>query len=309
MPEGYPVPRHTPLETETIQGEPCRFRTCYPVTLWPIEVESASLARPPLTAPLSPRSAQAAAVLRLVLHCRAEGAAFNSLPIESLRFFLKGQPQHVNLLYELIFNHALEVALAGSPRDPEAVILGPEACLRQVGFERDEGLLPYSPRSFVGYRLLTEFFAFPDKFLFVDLVGLAGRLPTRARNRLEVFVYLDRAVPDLEQHVSADVFRLGCTPVVNLYRQRAEPIQLTHTDYEYRVTPERAGPWPMRSIRSIGSSLRPRTARRWSTSPSIPSSTVHASRGKPSGTQPGGRRNKFRGGATAARRCICRWSI
>src|SRR5262249_50412783 len=211
------------------------------VTLYPVELRSASLSRPPFAAPAAPQVAQAAAVLRLVLGCRDAAARFADLTVESLRFFLKGQPQHVYLLYELLFNHALGAALADGAGDPAAVFLDRE-CLRPVGFERDEGLLPYTARSFVGYRLLTEFFAFAPKFLFVDLDGLGGGALAGAGNELEVFIYLDRATPDLEQNVSADTFRLGCTPVVNLYKQRAEPIQLTHTDYEYRVGPDARSP-------------------------------------------------------------------
>src|SRR5439155_25523905 len=98
---GYTVPAGIAVETEAIQGEPCRFRTCYPVTVWPIELESASLSGPPFTAPATPHSWQAAAVLRLVLRCRAPSVAFAALPMTSLRFFLKGLPQHVYALYEL----------------------------------------------------------------------------------------------------------------------------------------------------------------------------------------------------------------
>ncbi len=166
---GHTVPRHTQLETESIQGEPCRFRTCYPVTLWPIAVQEAGLSRPPFLAPRTPHSAQAEAVLRLALSCRDESLTFAGLSISSLRFFLKGQPQYIYRLYELILNNTIEVALANGPDDDAPVVLDPD-CLRQVGFERDEGLLPYSPRSFLGYRLLTEYFAFAEKFLFVDLM-------------------------------------------------------------------------------------------------------------------------------------------
>src|SRR6185503_14061354 len=49
---GATVPRHTMLETEPIDGEPCRFQTCYPVTLWPIELTRAKLNRPPFAAPV-----------------------------------------------------------------------------------------------------------------------------------------------------------------------------------------------------------------------------------------------------------------
>ena len=100
----------------------------------------------------------------------------------SLRFFLKGQPQHVYRLYELIFNNTIGVAVAGSPRRPRADRAGRRECLRPVGFERDEGLLPYPARSFLGYRLLTEYFAFPQKFLFFDLAlpGPRGAAPVWA---------------------------------------------------------------------------------------------------------------------------------
>jgi type VI secretion system protein ImpG len=105
------------------------------------------------------------------------------------------------------------------------------------GFESDDGLLPYPARSFVGYRLLTELFTFPQKFHFVD-VDIPPEAASRAGNALELYVYLNRSAPDLEANLSADTFRLGCTPVVNLYAQRAEPVRLTHTDPEYRVVPD-----------------------------------------------------------------------
>ena len=108
--EGHTIPRHTMLETEPIQGEPCRFQTCYPVTLWPIEVSEASLRKPPFRAPDTPWTKKAAAVLRLSLACRARAVRFADLKLGSLRFFLKGQPQHVYRLYELIFNHTIGVA-------------------------------------------------------------------------------------------------------------------------------------------------------------------------------------------------------
>jgi type VI secretion system protein ImpG len=238
---GLTIPRHTGIETEPVQGEPCRFRTCYPVDLWPIEVRSARLERAPFVAPSVASAAGASAVLRLVLGCRAKEMSFAALDLKSLRFFLKGQAQHVFRLYELIFNNAIAVALAGAPGDPAPAVLEPE-CLRPVGFDRDEGVLPYSARSFPGYRLLSEYFAFAEKFLFVDLHGLDQRALGRVGNQLEVFLYLNRTAADLEQNIGADSFRLGCTPIVNLYRQRADPIRLTHNDVEYRVVPDARRP-------------------------------------------------------------------
>jgi type VI secretion system protein ImpG len=236
-----PVPRGTMLDTEPIQGEPVHFRTCYPVSLWTIDVKQASLSRPPFQAPLTPHLAEAAAVLRVVLACRAPGARFASMKMPSLRFFLKGQAQHVFKLYDLIFNHTLGVALA-TGADDTAPVISDSRCLRTVGFDRDEGLLSYPARSFLGYRLLTEYFAFPEKFLFLDLADLGPRVLDRIGNQLEIFFYLGHTDPDLEQNVSADTFRLGCTPVVNLFKKRTEPTMLAQTEYEYRVVPDSRRP-------------------------------------------------------------------
>lgn len=238
---GYTIPRTTALETEAIEGEPCRFHTCYPTTIWPVELSSASLTGRPFTAPSTGYTSQSLAVLRLELACYSKDMTFSQLAIDSLRFFLKGQPQHVFAMYELIFNNTLAVALAGSLGDREPVLLEGE-CIRPVGFARDEGMLPYPNRSFLGYRLLCEYFTFPQKFLFFDLRGLNPEVLHKAGNKLEIYFYLDRSTVDLEQNVTADTFQLGCTPMINLYRQRAEPIALTHTQTEYRVVPDARRP-------------------------------------------------------------------
>ena len=238
---GYTIPREASIETDPIDGQPCRFRTCYPSTLWPIELTSAGMAGRPLAAPPAPRASEAVAVLRLQLKCFAEEMTFSKLSIDSLRFFLKGQAQHVFALYELIFNNTLGVALASSPGDKEPVLLDTQ-CIRPVGFQREEGMLPYPARSFLGYRLLSEYFVFPQKFLFFDLAGLDRGVLQKAGNTLEIYFYLDRSTVDLEQNVTGDMFQLGCAPIVNLFRQRAEPTSLGHTETEYRVVPDSRRP-------------------------------------------------------------------
>jgi type VI secretion system protein ImpG len=235
---GYTVPRQTELETEPVLGEPCRFQTCYPVTLWPIEVRSAILARAPLPAPATPYSDDATAVIRIGLRSTSQETSIADLGLGTLRFFLKGQPHHVHRLYELIFNHTIGVAATRSESPVGTVLLGRDV-LRQVGFDRDQGLLPYPARSFQGYRLLTEYFAFPHKFLFFDL-NLAGiEAIGQLGNQVVIYIYLNRAFDDLGRTISADTFQLGCTPIVNLFRQRAEPIRLTQTEFEYQVVPDR----------------------------------------------------------------------
>src|SRR5690606_4242679 len=136
-------------------------------------------------------------------------AAFRQMNLQSLRFYLAGQSQFNHDLYELLLNNALGILLTSGPDDPSPVFLRPQA-LRPVGFDRQQGLLDYPPQSFPGYRLLSEYFVFPEKFLFVDLAGLTPRVLQRFDDRLEVHILLSRHLADLEKNVSRDTFRLGC---------------------------------------------------------------------------------------------------
>jgi type VI secretion system protein ImpG len=239
---GYEVRVGTAIETEGVDGEPCRFRTCYPVRLWPLEVTAAELHARPFSAPPTSLAREAVAMFRIELHTLAPAVAVSQLGFRSLRFYLHAaQSQNVFALYELLFNHTLEIAVAASAGDDQFVVL-PKSAIKPVGFSRDEGLWPYSARSFLGYRLLSEFFALPQKFLFFELTGLdPRRLPAKS-NRMEIFFLLNRTVQDLEHGVSADVVRLGCTPIANLFEQRADPFVLTQRQTEYRIIPDARRP-------------------------------------------------------------------
>jgi type VI secretion system protein ImpG len=247
------VRRRTEIDTEPVAGEICRFRTCYDTTVWPVALTAAQFSGSPVVAPANPRAPNAEGALRLTLRCMGDAMTFSDLAPDKLRFFISAQPQIAYLLYELIFNHALSVAFADGPADPAPVIADPSV-ITPVGFAPDEGMLPYPARSFIGYRLLTEFFAFPEKFLFFDLAGFDAKTLTGAGRTLEVFIYLDRSATELERGVTVDSLSLGCTPIVNLFEQRADPIRLTHTQSEYRVIPDARRPRGVEvySINTVG---------------------------------------------------------
>ena len=241
---GQQIPRGSMLYSRPVAGAPCRFQTCYPVHIWPIEVVSAGL-EPPERTEVQGHSAYA--MLRMELRL-LDGLPLSELRektsegeyriIDRLRFCLQGEGRLVYGLYELLFNNVLQVEFrAGkSAKGPAPVIHQPD-CLRPVGFGRDEGMIPYTDRSFLGYRLLTEYFSFPDKFLFFDLAGIDRAACAGFSDQLEVRIYFNRSL-DLETAVNAQTFRLNCTPIVNLFRQVAEPIQLSGTKTEYRIVPD-----------------------------------------------------------------------
>jgi type VI secretion system protein ImpG len=242
LPDGFPIARGSRLQTAKIGSLACRFRTGYPVTLWPIELTSAALQSPPFPREYEPPRRTAAA-LRLQFECQS-GLKFAQLSLEDLRLYLFGEGHVVGMLYELIFNHTTQVVFRsldpGSKAQP--IVLAPQECLAQVGFNADEGLLPYPSRSFMGYRLLSEFFAMREKFLFVDIGGWQRAKQAGFGQKLEVVLYLNHTIPRVQEWVDQSTFRLGCTPVVNLFEQVAEPIILDQSRYEYRIVPDVAQP-------------------------------------------------------------------
>ncbi|HTH97157.1 MAG TPA: type VI secretion system baseplate subunit TssF [Stellaceae bacterium] len=245
----FNLPRGAVMETEAVKGEPCRFRTTMPAEIWPVEVTAASLAPVPAAAPQVPAARLAKSVLRLKLAVTAPGMSFTDLGLDGLRFFLSGPPELSYTLHELLLNNVIGMALAETLNDPTPVELGPEH-ISAVGFEPEDGVVPYGARSFLGYRLLSELFAFPEKFLFVDLSGLSARALRGIGREIEIYIYLDRAWSEGERLVRPQAFALGCTPVVNLFGQPAEPIILGHDATEYLVQADARRP-EAREIYSI----------------------------------------------------------
>jgi len=92
-------------------------------------------------------------------------------------------------------------------------------------------------RSSWGYRLLTEFFAFPAKFWFLDLSGWAKARERGFQNKVEIDIYFKRTNTTLEQGLDVNSFRLGCTPIVNLFEQSCTAKTVDQLRFEYRVVP------------------------------------------------------------------------
>ncbi len=230
------LPARTEVLTEPVEGEPVRFRTGYPVELWPIELTAAAVGGLPLDAPLNRAAGHATGVLRLSLACLGD-ADFGSLGIDRLRFHIHAEPRVSQMLYELVVGGTISVALADSAVDADPVILGRDA-IRAVGFAADEVLLPLGAVSDPAHALLSEYHGFPDKFLFFDITGMAAKTLRDGKRTMEAFLYLDRFDPALERLVTASDFRLFATPVVNLFEQAAEPIRLVPGRFEHRIIPD-----------------------------------------------------------------------
>jgi type VI secretion system protein ImpG len=241
---GLTIPRGTQLlSRSTVDGMAVRFRSAYEVTLWPFRVSEVEWRQPErLQRPArSTTGVQAVAAARLRLACLPD-VAFAGLPLSRLRFYLSGDPAVVYPLYELLAANCIEIQIQDI-KDPRRMIsLGPER-LTMAGFAPDENVLPVHRRSMDGHRLLQEYFALPEKFLFFDLDGLESLAEGDFGREADLVLLFSRFErPDrqqvLELGVNERTFRLGCTPAVNLFQQLAEPILLTQTRSAYTVVPD-----------------------------------------------------------------------
>ena len=237
------VPRGTPVHSRVDNGQVCSFRTCYDLDVLPLRVVAAGVnVANRFSSASSPGGVSA--VIRIRLECLG-GLRLQQVASDSIRFFLHGNPAAVHALYEALFLKCSRVSIRGTNTQggaPSEAMLSPR-CLHAVGFGIDESVLPYSDRSFPGYRLLQEYFSFPDKFLFFDVCGLDSIARAEFGSSFDLLIGFTEAndrnrLSALEQAVDTSTFQLGCTPIVNLFEQLAEPIRVTHTKQEYHIVPD-----------------------------------------------------------------------
>jgi type VI secretion system protein ImpG len=241
--DGFRVARGAVLRGLTGRGAEtaCEYRTAHDVTLWPLELVGAEYTSflADLGAPRLPSKGKAALRLRLRA---AAGLTMDRLALGKLPIFLRGGDEIALRLYELLMAHtvALVVRPGGAGQRGSQVMA--DASVSPLGFDDEQALLPYGPRSFQGYRLLQEYFAFPSRFLFFNLDGLADAVRRCTEAEMEITVIFDAQDPRLEKAVGTSQFALFCTPAVNLFPRRADRIHLTASASEYHVVPDRTRP-------------------------------------------------------------------
>lgn len=217
------------FETRVDKLPNCEFRAPGEHYIAPVRVTEARFENSPFEAPRPPGTEAAQSVITLRLKAPVP---FSEMNLPNLRFYLHGQSHLSNELYDLIHRTGLGFAMA-PVNDRRQLRYYPQRQVVPVGFSEDEALVPYSKRSFSGFRLLVEFFQFPEKFLFAQLEALAGTWP--AADEIELVLYLGGTSAELEKSVIADHLRLWCVPAVNLFEETLEPVPLDDTRHEHRL--------------------------------------------------------------------------
>ena len=168
---GFLLERNTALRANDDETS-CQFRTAHEVRLWPLKLIDARYYTRNIAELELPGSLEARAALSIRFQATA-GKKFNEMKIDRLPIFIRGADEVPVCIYEQIFAQATQIIV----QPPKG--LGffretlPGTAIHRVGFREEEAILPRSPRSFEGYRLLKEYFACPQRFLFFELTGLA----------------------------------------------------------------------------------------------------------------------------------------
>ncbi|HTA43770.1 MAG TPA: type VI secretion system baseplate subunit TssF [Bryobacteraceae bacterium] len=225
----HEIPKHTPLFAyEKGGGATCRFRTCYPVNLYPVEVTKVAI-EPRLHWDFL-RDPRIEGVLRVRVSALGKGT-LKSLEMHTLRLYLDPRAGPAWLLYDLLWANLLDAWLV--PENGKERLLKQPA-LTPVGFGRDDDILPAAPQSHPAYRLIQEYFYFPEKFLFFDV----GDLEDHGEGRHFDLLFTLNRMPRENFQLSPHTIAHGCTPIANLFPRTTEPVRLDHRRLYYRLVPD-----------------------------------------------------------------------
>lgn len=223
--------KRVPVKDQGSMDVRCQFRTVYPVKLFPFQLDDARI--------------QVSDEGQRRLHLRIKllpGANAKKIELDGLRLFLKGEPSVTFTAYSLLLRSVSRLRVRFG-RDREHRFEGHqlEDVIRPVGFGEDEELLPYPATSFPGYRLLAEYFAFPEKFLFIEL-GNLGYLELEPHEESFELIFEFAVRPPDNFRPATDNFQLHVTPIINLFEKDGKPIHVDHLRQWHSVVGDQAFP-------------------------------------------------------------------
>jgi type VI secretion system protein ImpG len=237
------VPRGSSLFSQPTgeSGTACEFRTAHDVTLWPIRVGSVSYFTfaPDLPLTRLPYAARIRSGVRIRLETTA-GVKFSQLPLDRLTLYATGRDDVATRLCELCLAQPLGVLVADRSGRARAEL--PATAIQPLGFSDDQALLPISLRTFHGYRLLQEYFSFPQRYRFFEVSGLAKSLKGLDATEVEIVLLLGRAEPMLEGVLDSSNLALFCTPAINLFPKRVDRATVSDASHELHVVVDRTRP-------------------------------------------------------------------
>ncbi|MGK5006943.1 type VI secretion system baseplate subunit TssF [Janthinobacterium sp. LB2P70] len=233
------IARGTVLRSQPVQGVACKFTSAYDVTLAPLAISRVHFSPIIDTPPGLGLPAGASALLSIQFTSGSDNYYLDQAGFSSLRLFADGESSVRAALLDALFLHGAGAYVALDEHGPWQAVDG--ALLAPAGYADDDALIPISARSHPALRLLTEYFAFPEKFHFID-IAWSLLVPLLSKQCRQFTLHLPLKGVRSDSHearllsgVSRDNLLPGCTPVVNLFAKSGVPIRLTHTEPDYAL--------------------------------------------------------------------------
>jgi type VI secretion system protein ImpG len=249
---GFRIPRGTQLVSEAPQGEltGCEFSTTQDVILHPLAIADARNTGIPPDVPgidrFLPAHATVKGALRLRIRTTKSVDIARLADLDRLTFYLTGDEAIASQIFELV--HAATVAtITGQPGaladagQPFAAVSAKPVLHEGLGL--DQTVLPLVSPKFHGHNLLHEFVACPARFFFFTLTGLGAGLRKVKGTEAEIVLLLDRAPDNLAAAIDATRFALFCTPVINLFKQRIDRVELAKASTQFQLVPRSQTPF------------------------------------------------------------------
>jgi type VI secretion system protein ImpG len=240
MARGVPVPRLSKLTGSVVGHDtPVTFRTGHAVELLPLKVEDVEYLPTRASVARYAAAADVRAEAGLRIRFTSTAGPLSAITPEHLPLHLTGPEVIPGELYRQMVADC--IAVVGVEDGAQGAILTGLPKPKPYGFDDDCALLPHEKRSFRGYRILSEYFACPERFLFADFEGL-GKVFARSRQTCDVVLLFSRSVPSLIEAVGPANIRPFCTPAINLFEMQLGRTPVTPFEPEHLIIPDRTRP-------------------------------------------------------------------
>ncbi len=214
------IKRGTQLDSNAVMGTRCHFRTCRDVNVYPLNCVDVRV-----------EHTRETSLLKLTMRFD-KNVSIKDVQLDSLRFYLGGDTYTSQTLY-LWLNHYLDCLSVENDGKEQRLAKG---AFTNVGFEKEQALLPYPTNVYEGYRVLQEYLSFPEAFHFFDVKGFDSVTFDTEQREFVLAIKFTKTLPQ-NMHIGRDSFQLYCTPVINLFEHDAEPIDLHGRKPEYPLIP------------------------------------------------------------------------
>ncbi|MGH8022967.1 MAG: type VI secretion system baseplate subunit TssF, partial [Limisphaerales bacterium] len=240
---GFSIPRGALLRGNLGKGErtACTFQTAHAIRLLPLRIDEVRYFTRDVGELELPSELRAKAAIRLRLAATAP-VPLKEIAMAPLTVYLRGADELPAMIYEQILARKSALVIQCPAKPGKTLALLPAENVRRVGFSEEESLLPPSPRSFEGYRLLREYFAFSQRYLFLGFDGFGDALALATGEQIDLIVPLQEADTRLENRVTSSAFELFCAPIINLFPKQLDRIEISDKFSEFHAVADHNRP-------------------------------------------------------------------